>query len=138
LVERFKLFERNRVPRSLKVLGLAMYFQTSSLAGTARVLSEFYQGLKMAVWKWVVKLRKRLEVASAEEASEADSCREICVKVNGQHYWVYSALDIDRNELGLSHQHQTFRTRILVESASSSLKQTSKDILQQDNRKLEA
>jgi len=75
LVERFKLFERNRVPRSLKVLGLAMYFQTSSLAGTARVLSEFYQGLKMAVWKWVVKLRKRLEVASAEEASEADSCR---------------------------------------------------------------
>jgi len=75
LVERLRLFERNRVPWNLKVLGLAMYFQTSSLAGTARVLSEFCRVSKTATWKWVAKLRKRLEVASGEETSEADRCR---------------------------------------------------------------
>ena len=41
LVEQLKLFERNKVPFGLKVLGLAMYFQISSLRRTARVLSEY-------------------------------------------------------------------------------------------------
>ncbi|MEM4611008.1 MAG: hypothetical protein QW190_09000 [Thermoproteota archaeon] len=40
LVEWLRLFERNRVPLGLKVLGLAMYFQISSLGRAARVLSE--------------------------------------------------------------------------------------------------
>jgi len=40
LVERLRLFEGNMVPLGLKVLGLAMYFQISSLRRAARVLSE--------------------------------------------------------------------------------------------------
>ena len=59
LVERLKLFERNKVPWNLKVLGLAMYFQTSSLRRTARVLSEFCRVSKTAVWRWVQKLKAR-------------------------------------------------------------------------------
>jgi len=99
LVERLRLFERNKVPWNLKVLGLAMYFQTSSLRRTARVLSEFRRVSKTAVWKWVVKLRRRLKVASGRKRRRLIAVDETCVKVNGQHYWVYSALDIDRNEL---------------------------------------
>ena len=57
LVERLRLFERNKVLFGLKVLGLAMYFQISSLRRTARVLSEYCSVSKIAVWKWVVKLR---------------------------------------------------------------------------------
>ncbi|MBS7634945.1 hypothetical protein KEJ34_05565 [Candidatus Bathyarchaeota archaeon] len=45
LVERLRLFERNRVSLGFKVLGLAMYFQVSSLRRTARVLSEFLRHL---------------------------------------------------------------------------------------------
>jgi len=51
LVERLRLFERNKVPWNLKVLGLAVYLQTSSLRRTARVLSEFCRVSKTAVRK---------------------------------------------------------------------------------------
>jgi len=51
LVGRLRLFERNRVPLGLRVLGLAMYFQISSLRRTARVLSEYCSVSKIAVWK---------------------------------------------------------------------------------------
>jgi transposase-like protein len=99
LVERLGLFERNKVPLGLKVLGLAMYFQTSSLRRTARVLSEYCRVSKTAVWKWVVKLRERLNIASERKPRRFIAVDETCVKVNGEQYWVYSALDIDRNEL---------------------------------------
>jgi hypothetical protein len=51
LVGRLRLFERNRVPLGLKVLGLAI-FQISSLRRAARVLSEYCGVSKTAVWKW--------------------------------------------------------------------------------------
>jgi len=63
LVERLRLFEKNRVPLNLKVLGLALHFQTSSLRRTSRVLSEYCRVSKTAVWKWIVKLRERLNVS---------------------------------------------------------------------------
>jgi transposase-like protein len=43
---------------------------------------------------------------------------ETCVKVNGLEYWVYAALDVDRNEIyeGLSSKysyHQQFIDEVL-------------------------
>ena len=43
---------------------------------------------------------------------------EMCVKVNGLEYWVYAALDVDRNEIyeGLSSKysyHQQFIDEVL-------------------------
>ena len=99
LVEGLRLFERNKVPFGLKVLGLAMHFQISSLRRTARVLSEYCSVSKTAVWRWIVKLRERLNTASERKARRFIAVDETCVKVNGEQYWVYSALDIDRNEL---------------------------------------
>ena len=97
MVERLRLFERNRVPFGLKVLGLAMYFQISSLRRTARVLSEYCMVFKTAVWKWAVKLREKLNIASERKTRRFIAVDETCVKVNGEQYWVYSALE--RNEL---------------------------------------
>jgi len=99
LVERLRLFERNKFPLRLKVLGLAMYFQISSLRRAARVLSEYYSVSKTAVWKWIVKLRERLQIASERRVRRFIAVDETCVNVNGEQYWVYSALDIDQNEL---------------------------------------
>ncbi|MBS7634022.1 hypothetical protein KEJ34_00745 [Candidatus Bathyarchaeota archaeon] len=63
VVERFHLFERNRFPFELKVLGLAFYVQMSSLRRTARALSEFRSVSKTAVWRWVVKLKACLSLS---------------------------------------------------------------------------
>lgn len=99
LVERLRLFVRNRVPLDLKVFGLAIYFQTSSLRRTARVLSERFRVSKTAVWRWIVKLREKMDMDAERKTRRFIAIDETCVNVNGEHYWVYSALDIDRNEL---------------------------------------
>jgi len=43
LVEGLGVFERNRVPVELKVLGLAFYIQLSSLRRAAKALSEIHR-----------------------------------------------------------------------------------------------
>ncbi len=68
LVERLGLFERNRVPLRPKVLGLATYFQISSFRRTARVLSKYCSVSKTAIWKWIVSLREKLQMASERRA----------------------------------------------------------------------
>jgi putative transposase len=78
---------------------LAIYFQTSSFRRTARVLSEFCSVSGTAVWKWVVKLGEKLSMASERKDRRFIAVDETCVNVNGENYWVYSALDIERNEL---------------------------------------
>ena len=156
----------------LKVLGLAIYFQTSSLRRTARVLSECRRVSKTAVWKWVVKLRQKLSIQHEKKLRRFIALDETCVGVNGENYWVYSAIDVDSNEilhmkvypsrntftsesfirdvlrlcdgrpefiadnapwlkealtsLGLTHRHQAFGLRSLVESVFSSFKQRTK------------
>jgi hypothetical protein len=53
LVESLGVFERNKVPVELKVLGLTFYI---SLRRIAKALSEIHMVFKTAVWKWVRKL----------------------------------------------------------------------------------
>jgi hypothetical protein len=53
LVKKLDVFERNKVPLDLKVLGLAFYIQLSSLRRAARALSEIHRVSKTAVWKWL-------------------------------------------------------------------------------------
>jgi hypothetical protein len=56
LVEGLGVFERNKVPLELKILGLEFYIQLSSLRRIAKALSEIHMVFKTAVWKWVRKL----------------------------------------------------------------------------------
>jgi hypothetical protein len=43
LVENLNLFERNKTPLELKILGLALYIQLSSLRRAAKALSETHK-----------------------------------------------------------------------------------------------
>jgi len=51
LVEGLGVFERNKVPVDLKILGLAFYIQLSSLRRAARALSVVHRVSKTAVWR---------------------------------------------------------------------------------------
>jgi len=42
IVKELKVFERNKVPLKIKILGIATYIQTSSVRRTARILSELH------------------------------------------------------------------------------------------------
>ena len=98
-VERFHPFERNRVPLDFKVLGLAFYIQVSSLRRTARAHLSVGGFRRQLFGGGVQKLKARLRFSVGVKPRSFIAVDETCVKVNGQHYWVYSALDIDRNEL---------------------------------------
>jgi hypothetical protein len=40
LIEELNLFERERIPTEIRILGIATYIQTSSTRRTAKILSE--------------------------------------------------------------------------------------------------
>jgi len=90
---------RNKVPFELKVLGLALYIQLSSLRRAARALSEVRSVSKTAVWKWVKSFRERLNIRPSRMPRRLIALDETCVKVNGLEYWIYAAIDVDVNEV---------------------------------------
>jgi putative transposase len=99
LVKKLDAFERNKVPLDLKVLGLAFYIQLCSLRRAARALSEIHRVSKTAVWKWVRKLSEKICIEPPRIPRRLVALDETCVKVNGLEYWVYAAIDVDRNEV---------------------------------------
>jgi len=90
LVEKLGLFERNKVPLELKVLGLAFYIRLSSLRRAAKALSEIHRVSKTAVWKWTRKLSERMGIQPSKMPKRFMALDETCVKVNGLEYWVYA------------------------------------------------
>jgi len=99
LVEGLGVFERNRVPVGLKVLGLAFYIQLSSLRRAAKALSEIHRVSKTAVWKRVRKLCEKININPSRMPRRLIALDETCVKVNGSKYWVYTTIDVDRNKI---------------------------------------
>ena len=67
IVEELKVFERNKVPFEVKVLGVATYIQTSSVRRTARILSELHPVSKTSVWNWIRKFEEKLPVVSEKK-----------------------------------------------------------------------
>jgi len=78
-------------------LGLAFYIQLSSLRRTARALSEIHKVSKTAACEWVRRFSGKVNVNPC--LGGLTVLGEACVKVNGLEYWVYAALDVDRNEI---------------------------------------
>ena len=99
LVESLGIFERNRVPVELKILGLAFYIQLSGLRRAAMALSEVHKVSKTAVWKWVGKLSEKVSIKPLKTCRRLIALDETCIKVNGLEYWVYAVIDVDRNEI---------------------------------------
>ncbi len=107
LLEEQKIFERNKVPKELKYLGIAMYFQTCSLRKTARILSEIYPVSRSAVWRWVRKVETKMPISTEKKHRDIVLVDEIVVKFNGLQYYVYSAIDKERNEVILMRVYIT-------------------------------
>ena len=99
LVESLGVFERNKVPLELKILGLAFYIQLSSLRRATKALSEIHRVSKTAVWKWVGKLSEKIRIDPPRMPRRLVALDETCVKVNGLEYWAYAAIDVDKNEM---------------------------------------
>ncbi|CAD7768293.1 DDE domain protein [Candidatus Methanoperedenaceae archaeon GB50] len=99
IVEELKVFERNKVPFEVKVLGVATYIQTSSVRRTARILSELHPVSKTSVWNWIRKFEEKLPVVSEKKRRYSIALDETVVKSNKKAYYVYSAVDVEKNEL---------------------------------------
>lgn len=117
ILDDLNIFERNKVPIEVKYLGVAIYFQTSSLRKTAKILSEMHPVSKSAVWRWIKKVETSLPISSEKKQRNTVLIDETVVKGNGQNYYVYSAIDQERNEVILmrvytSRNHLTSKSFI--------------------------
>ena len=73
--------------------------KTSSVKRTARILSELHPVSKTSVWNWIRKFEEKLPVASEKKRRYLIALDETVVKANKKAYYVYSAVDVERNEL---------------------------------------
>ena len=107
LIEELNLFERERTPKEIRILGIATYIQTSSTRRTARILSEFHPVSHTAIWKWIKKLEEKLPISTEKKKRNLIAIDETVVKANKKRYFVYSAVDVERNELILMRVYPT-------------------------------
>ncbi len=107
LVKELRIFERNKVPEEIKILGIAIYFQTSSFRRTARILSELHKVSYNAVRRWIKKFEEKLPISSEKKPRNLIDVDETVVKANKKRYYVYSAVDVERNELILMKVYMT-------------------------------
>ena len=99
IVKELKVFERNKIPLEIKILGIAIYIQTSSVRKTAKILSELHPVSKSAVHKWIKKFEEKLPIVVEKKPRKLIAIDETVVKANGEKYYVYAAIDVERNEL---------------------------------------
>jgi len=106
IVKEPKVFERNKVPFEIKVLGIATYIQTSSVRRTAKILSELHPVSKTSVWNWVKKFEEKLPITE-KKVRNLVAIDETVVKANKKRYYIYAAIDVERNELILMRVYTT-------------------------------
>ncbi|WP_048086633.1 IS6 family transposase [Ferroglobus placidus] len=116
LIEELELFERERVPNDIRILGVATYVQTSSTRRTAKILSEFRPVSHTAVWKWIKKFKK-LPISTEKNTTRNILTARSFVKevlnycenepkfLIDKAPWLRKAIE----SLGLEFEHQTFR-----------------------------
>ena len=91
----------------IKVLGIVTYIQTSSVRRTARILSELHPVSKTAVWNWIKKFEEKLPISAERKQRNLIAIDETVVKARKKKYYVYSAVDVERNELVLIKAGET-------------------------------
>ena len=89
LIEELNLFERERVPNDIRILGIATYIQTSSTRRTAKIISEFHPVSHTAVWKWIKKFKEKLPISTEKKKRNLVATDETIVKANKKSYYVF-------------------------------------------------
>lgn len=89
--------ERERTPRQLMKLGIRLHPAGLSLSNTVRELEKFgVERSRKAVHDWVQK-------ADLQPASNASpdhvALDETVIRINGQQFWLYAAVDPDTNDI---------------------------------------
>lgn len=107
IVKELKVFKRNKIPLEVKILGIATYIQTSSVRRTARILSELHPVSKTSVWNWIKKFEEKLPISAEKTGKNLIALDETVVKARKRKYYVYSSVDIERNELILMRVYAT-------------------------------
>jgi hypothetical protein len=62
-VKELKIFERNKIPLEIKIMGIAIYIQTSSTRRTAKILSELHPVSHTAIG-WIKKFEEKLPIST--------------------------------------------------------------------------
>jgi len=107
IVNELDVFKRNKVPLEVKILGIATYIQTSSVRRTARILSELHPVSKTSVWNWIKKFEEKLPITAEKKRRDLIAIDETVVKARRKKYYVYSAVDVEKNELILMRVYTT-------------------------------
>jgi len=92
---------RGRDPNDIRILGIATYIQTSSTRRTAKIISEFHPVSHTAVWKWIKKFEEKLPISTEKKQRNLIVIDETIFKANKKRYYVFSAIDVERDELVL-------------------------------------
>ena len=74
---------------------------------TARILSELHPVSKSSVHRWIKKFEERLPIITEKKRRKRIAIDETVVKANGKKYYVYAAIDVERNELILMRVYTT-------------------------------
>ena len=87
--------ERERTPSELMKLGIRLHLAGLSLSNTIRELEKFgVERLRKAVHDWVQKA----DLQPADDASpDHVALDETVIRINGQQFWLYAAVDSDTN-----------------------------------------
>jgi len=96
IVKGLKVFERNKVPLEVKILGIATYIQTSSVRRTARILSEIHPVSKTSLEKQ--RSLGKIPISTKKKERKTVAIDETVVKAGKKCYYVYTAVDVERNE----------------------------------------
>ena len=107
IVKGFKSLRENKVPLEVKILGIAIYIQTSSVRRTARILSELHPVSKTSVWNWIKKFEEKLPITTEKKRRSLVAVDETVVKARRKKYYVYSAIDVERNKIILMRVYPT-------------------------------
>ena len=107
IVKKLKVFERNKIPIEVKIFGIATYIQTSSVRRTAKILLEIYPVSKSSIHRWIKKIEEKLPIATEKKQRNLIAIDETVVKANKKRYYVFSAVDVERDELILMKVYPT-------------------------------
>jgi len=67
IVKELKIFERNKVPLEVKVLGIATYIQISLIRRTIRILLEIHPVSETSLWNWIKKFKEKLSIIAEKK-----------------------------------------------------------------------
>ncbi|MCL9814006.1 IS6 family transposase [Natranaeroarchaeum aerophilus] len=112
--------EREATPELLMKLGIQLHLAGLSLSNTVSILELF--GVKRArstVHNWVHKADLQPEDGQSPDHIAVD---ETVIRLNGQQYWLYAAVDPETNEL-LHTQLEPTTTTVLAQSFLTTLRE---------------